>query len=172
VTAVIERVVLEHAEIRRILPHRHPILLVDRVLELEPGVRIVAVKAVTASEPCYADLAEDLPQSAYAYPVSLLVESFGQAGAILWLRSGDAEGPAGTLIFGGARDVVIRSSVYPGEVLVHEVRIDALKGDNAFMSGEIRVGDRIVATIGSMLAVIRRTAILSGDWIGPGFRVW
>lgn len=159
-TAGLAPVALEHAEITRILPHRHPILLVDRVLELVPGVRITATKAVTAAEPCYADLAEHLPQSAYAYPVSLLVESFGQAGAILWLRSGDAA-PTGTLIFGGARNCEIEGNAYPGDVLTHEVRIDTIKGDNAVLSGEIRIGSKRIASIGTMLAVQRRTGALS-----------
>ncbi|MEV7085121.1 beta-hydroxyacyl-ACP dehydratase [Streptomyces sp. NPDC093085] len=148
---------LEHTDIRRILPHRHPVLLVDRVLELEPGVRIVATKAVTGSEPCYAGLAEDLPATAYAYPVSLLVESFGQSGAVLWLRSAAPAGRPveGTLIFGSARDVTITGSAYPGDVLRHVVEIDRIIGDNAFMRGEVWVGDTRIATLGSVLAVVR-----------------
>ncbi|MFD6325631.1 3-hydroxyacyl-ACP dehydratase FabZ family protein [Streptomyces sp. NPDC058442] len=148
---------LEHADIRRILPHRHPVLLVDRVLEIEPGARIVATKTVTGSEPCYAALDEDLPASAYAYPTSLLVESFGQSGAVLWLYSAAAQGEQreGTLIFGSARDVTITGSAYPGDVLRHVVEIDRIIGDNAFMRGEIWVGDRRIATLGSVLAVVR-----------------
>ncbi|WP_069868148.1 3-hydroxyacyl-ACP dehydratase FabZ family protein [Streptomyces malaysiensis] len=148
---------LEHADIRRILPHRHPVLLVDRVLDLEPGVRIVATKAVTGGEPCYAGLDEDLPVSAYAYPASLLVESFGQTGAVLWLYSAATSGERreGTLIFGSAREVTITGSAYPGDVLRHTVEIDQLIGDNAFMRGETWVGDRRIATLGSVLAVVR-----------------
>ncbi|MFF4762933.1 3-hydroxyacyl-ACP dehydratase FabZ family protein [Streptomyces sp. NPDC001292] len=148
---------LEHADIRRILPHRHPVLLVDRVLEIEPGVRLVATKTVTGSELCYAGLDEDLPASAYAYPASLLVESFGQSGAVLWLYSAAAKGEqrGGTLIFGSARDVTINGGAYPGDVLRHVVEIDRIIGDNAFMRGEIWVGDRRIVTLGSVLAVVR-----------------
>lgn len=148
---------LDHADIRRILPHRHPVLLVDRVLEIEPGVRVVATKNVTGSEPCYAGLDEDLPASAYAYPVSLLVESFGQSGAVLWLYSAAERGerPEGTLIFGSAREVSITGAAYPGDVLRHVVEIDRVIGDNAFMRGEIWAGERRVATVGSVLAVVR-----------------
>ncbi|MFE1928882.1 3-hydroxyacyl-ACP dehydratase FabZ family protein [Streptomyces sp. NPDC059474] len=150
-------ITLEHADIRRILPHRHPVLLVDRVLELEPGSRIVATKTVTGSEPCYAGLEEGLPASAYAYPASLLVESFGQTGAVLWLYSTAMAGERseGTLIFGSAREVTINGRAYPGDVLRHTVEIDQLIGDNAFMRGEIWVGDRRIATLGSVLAVVR-----------------
>ncbi|MFE4534367.1 3-hydroxyacyl-ACP dehydratase FabZ family protein [Streptomyces scopuliridis] len=148
---------LEHADIRRILPHRHPVLLVDRVLEIEPGARIVTTKAVTGSEPCYAGLDENLPTAAYAYPVSLLVESFGQSGAVLWLHSAALkdEPVEGTLIFGSARDVTITGSAHPGDVLRHIVEIDRIIGDNAFMRGETWVGDVRIATLGSVLAVVR-----------------
>lgn len=160
-TAQLVAPLLSHADITRILPHRHPVLLVDAVLSLEPGVGITATKAVTGSEPCYAGLADGLPGSAYAYPVSLIVESFGQAGAVLWLvGTPDEERPAGTLIFGAARGVVVHGSAFPGDVLVHDVRIETIKGPNAFMSGEVRAGGRLIATIGSVLAVIRETDVL------------
>ncbi|NHC16049.1 3-hydroxyacyl-ACP dehydratase FabZ family protein, partial [Motilibacter deserti] len=77
----------EYADIRAVLPHRHPVLLVDRVVELKEFASIVTLKAVSGSEPCYAQMDEGLPASAYAYPGSLLLESFGQSGALLWLES-------------------------------------------------------------------------------------
>jgi 3-hydroxyacyl-[acyl-carrier-protein] dehydratase len=148
---------LEHADVKRILPHRHPMLQVDRVLDVDPGDRIVAVKAISGAEPCYADLAEGLPQSAHAYPPSLLLESLGQAGALLWLHTAALEGksPAGTLIFGSARDCRITGSAYPGDVLRHVVHLLLVKGDNAFLRGETWVGDERIASVGSMLAVVR-----------------
>jgi 3-hydroxyacyl-[acyl-carrier-protein] dehydratase len=164
VTAQLTRPLLSHADITRVLPHRHPVLLVDSVLELEPGVAITATKAVTGSEPCYAGLADGLPDSAYAYPVSLIVESFGQAGAVLWLvGTPDTERPVGTLIFGAARRVVVHDRAYPGDVLTHRVRIETITGPNAFMSGEVHAGDRLIATIGQVLAVIRETDALDGS---------
>ncbi len=158
-TAQLSRPLLSHADITRVLPHRHPVLLVDSVLTLDPGVAITATKAISGSEPCYAGLAEDAPPSAYAYPVSLIVESFGQAGAVLWLV-GTPERPPGTLIFGAARDVVVHDRAFPGDVLTHHVRIDSVKGPNAFMSGEVMAGDRTIATVGSVLAVLRETTML------------
>jgi 3-hydroxyacyl-[acyl-carrier-protein] dehydratase len=148
---------LELPDIMRILPHRPPILLVDRVLEFEAGVRIVATKTVSASEPCYTGLADPLPAADYAYPTSLLIESFGQSGALLWLCTAQAKGTTveGTLIFAQARDCVFTGRVFPGDVLRHEVRMDHLVGDNAFMTGETWVDDRRIATMGSVLAVAR-----------------
>jgi len=154
---------LEHADLKRILPHRHPILQLDRVLELDPGRRIVATKAVTGGELCYADLAEDAGHEAHAYPVSLLVESLGQAGGVLWLHSSALAGnsPQGTLILGSARDLALTGAAYPGDVLRHVVELDTVKGDNAFMRGETWVGDRRIATVGSILAVLRRDTELA-----------
>ncbi|MEU1947871.1 hypothetical protein ABZ554_36850, partial [Streptomyces sp. NPDC020125] len=54
-----------------------------------------------------------------------------------------------------AREVTITGRAYPGDVLRHTVEIDQLIGDNAFMRGEIWVGDRRIATLGSVLAVVR-----------------
>lgn len=148
---------LEHAEVKRYLPHRHPALQVDRVLELEPGRRIVATKAVTGAEPCYADLAEDLPATAYAYPATLLLESLGQSGAVLWRYTAALDGGigAGTLVFGSARDFVVTAPAYPGDVLRHEVVVETAKREYAVLSGQTWVGARQVATLGSMLAVLR-----------------
>jgi 3-hydroxyacyl-[acyl-carrier-protein] dehydratase len=145
---------IQHADIKRILPHRHPILQLDRVVEFEQDRRIVATKAISGSEPCYAGLDADAD---HAFPVSLMVESLGQAGGVLWLHSAALSGErrTGTLIFGSARDVVVTGAAYPGDVLRHVVELESVKGDNAFMCGEVRVGDRPVVTVGSMLAVLR-----------------
>lgn len=151
---------LEHAELKRILPHRHPILQVDRVLEFEPDRRIVAVKAVSGAEPCYAGLDAD---AGHAYPVSLLMESLGQTGAVLWLRSAELAGRPvdGTLIFGSARNLVLDSAAYPGDVLRHAVELTTVKGGNAFMYGETWIGDRRIATIESMQVALRGAAELA-----------
>jgi 3-hydroxyacyl-[acyl-carrier-protein] dehydratase len=149
--------VLEHADIRRILPHRHPILLVDRVLEIEPFKHIVAVKAISGSEPCYAELAEGLPAAAYAFPSSLLIESFAQAGVLLWLHSAALRGErlTGVLIFAAARDCTFHSAALPGDTLRHVVTLDRLVGDNAFLTGQTWAGDRLIASFGSLIGVLR-----------------
>jgi len=152
--------ILEHAELKRILPHRHPILQLDRVVEFEPDRRIVATKAISGCEPCYANLADDAD---HAFPASLLVESMGQAGGVLWLHSAALAGETrtGTLIFGSARDLTLAGAAYPGDVLHHVVELETVKGDNAFMRGETRVGDRLVMRVESMLAVLREDTELA-----------
>ena len=151
---------IEHAELKRILPHRHPILQVDRVVEFEADRRIVATKAISGCEPCYADLADDAD---HRFPASLLVESMGQAGGVLWMHSAALAGEprSGTLIFGSAREVTLADAAYPGDVLEHTVELESVKGDNAFMRGETRVGDRLIMTVESMLAVLREDTELT-----------
>jgi 3-hydroxyacyl-[acyl-carrier-protein] dehydratase len=172
---------LDHAQIRQLLPQRHPILLLDRVLSVEPGGSIRAIKAISACEPCYAGLPDGLGGASYAYPVSLLIESFGQAAAVLWLLSGAGRGAAwhngagvagaaasvsgeattgeaaggDVLLFAAARDCVIESPAYPGDVLCHTARIGRVLDGAALVEGETLAGDRRIAVMGSLIAAIR-----------------
>ncbi len=146
----------EHPGIRAVLPQRHPMLLVDRILELEPGRSIRTVKAVTATEPCYAGLPEDAATWRYHYPPALLIESFGQSAALLWL---DGRAPAPddglTLMFVGATDFAVTGAVLPGDVLIHTVRLDSVIAGTAFASGETWAGNRRVARVGTLVATRR-----------------
>ena len=153
---------LDHAQIRGLLPQRHPILLLDRVLSVEPGESIRAIKAITASEPCYAGLPDGLGQDSYAYPVSLLLESFGQAAAVLWLLSTAGLADGSVLMFAAARDCVIESRAYPGDVLCHTARLDRVLAGPAFVEGEPLAGGRRVAVMGSLIAAIRPSAAVRG----------
>ncbi len=148
----------EHAEIRAVLPQRHPMLLVDRVLALEPGRLIRTVKLVSATEPCYADLPEGAEPWRFAYPRSLVIESFGQSAALLWLADSPPPDDDGVLMFIGARDWRFAGSAYPGDVLRHEVHLDSVVADTAFAHGETWIGDRRVATVGTLTATRRPVA--------------
>lgn len=153
---------LDHAAIRSLLPQGHPISLVDRVVALEPGVSVVGLKAITGSEPCYRHLPAGGRRGHAAYPVSLMLESFGQAAAILWLV-GMGSAPVHddhVLMLVAVRDCTIEGRAYPGDVLRHVARLDQVVGDNVFVEGEILVDDRRVATIGSMMAVMRPRTVL------------
>jgi 3-hydroxyacyl-[acyl-carrier-protein] dehydratase len=154
------------ADLRALLPHRHPMLLVDRVTAGELGVALAAEKAVGVGEPCYAGLRDDAPAAAWAYPASLLVESFGQAAAVLWQVTTGEPATAGgrVLMLAAARQVRIEGIVLPGDVLRHVVRIENVVGDNAFVAGETWVGERRVASMGSLVAVVRpRAAVLAAE---------
>jgi 3-hydroxyacyl-[acyl-carrier-protein] dehydratase len=149
--------VYDHAQVRKVLPHRHPILLVDRVDELSYFDRAVAIKAVTGAEPCYSELAEDAPRTAFGYPRTLMLESFCQSGAFLWLTSARETGQQifGSLIFAVAREVSFHHSAYPGDTLRNVVEIERIVADTAFFRGQIWIGDQRAAEVRSVVAAVR-----------------
>jgi 3-hydroxyacyl-[acyl-carrier-protein] dehydratase len=148
---------LDCPEIRRLLPHGHPMTLIDRVLSVDPGRSIVAVKAITAGEPCFQGLERGAAAWRYRYPASLTLESFGQAAALLWLhaRGSTACGERDLLMLAAASDCELEGSAFPGDLLRHIARIDRVVGDNVFVDGETHVERRRIARVGSMVAVIR-----------------
>lgn len=156
----------EHTDIRTLLPQRYPLLLVDRVLALEPGRSITTVKAITGTDPCYADLPDGGTDSRYDYPCSLLIESFGQSAALLWLGDRPPDDDGRVLMFVGATDFRFEGTARPGDVLRHEVRLDSVIADTAFASGASFVGDRRVATVDTLVAT-RRPVPPSGPPVGP-----
>ncbi|MFD5758574.1 3-hydroxyacyl-ACP dehydratase FabZ family protein, partial [Streptomyces sp. NPDC127044] len=153
-----------YGQILASLPVRHPMVLVDRITEFDADRSIETEKAVAGSEPCYQAMADDLPPERYAYPRSMILESFGQSAALLWLGSHggpDAAGGRQPLVGPPPHSPLTRSPV-PGDVIRHRVRIDRLVDDNAFMSGESLVGDRVVLTVGSLIAVARPLSVVTG----------
>ncbi|WP_341720858.1 beta-hydroxyacyl-ACP dehydratase [Micromonospora sp. FIMYZ51] len=155
---------LDLPAIRRILPQRHPLLLIDRVLELEPGRRITAVKAISLAETCYAAIADEAPPQAYAYPVSLAIESIGQAAALLFMAATDRVLAADEMfVLGGIRDYRVHGRAYPGDVLRHEVVLDHAVADTIFAAGQTWVGDRRIATAKSLVAAVRPRVLLPSE---------
>ncbi len=151
---------LDFAQVRRTLPHGPGMVLLDRVEELVPGVRLCAVKTVSGGEPCYAGLSPASGGAAYAYPVSLLIESFGQAAAVLWLHSAAASQRDQVLMLAGVRDCTFVASAYPGDVLRHVVELEHRSDGAAFVTGHTAVGPRRIASYGSLTAVVRPRAAL------------
>ena len=107
--------------ILRKLPHRYPILLVDRVLELEKGLRIKALKNVTINEPYFMGHFPHRP----VMPGVLMLEALAQAAAILSFESVDAEPGDDTVVyFAGIDNARFKKPVGPGDQLILEARID------------------------------------------------
>ena len=113
---------LEAAEIMRIIPHRFPFLLIDRVVELEPGKRVVALKNVTANEPQFTGHIPDRP----IMPGVLMVEALAQAGAVAVLSLPEYAGKL--VLFAGIDDCRFRRTVLPGDQLVLKVELEKLRG--------------------------------------------
>ncbi len=113
---------LQAKEIMDILPHRYPFLLVDRMIELEPGKRGVGIKNVTANEPQFTGHWPGNPMM----PGVLILEAMAQVGGILLLS---LEANRGMLaLFGGLNDVRFRRAVLPGDTLRIEVELTRSKG--------------------------------------------
>jgi len=148
------------AELKRLLPHRYPILLVDRVLDVVPGESLVAIKAVTLNEPCYAGLPADATD--HAYPVGLLIESWCQAAGVLAVH--DRPNPdvlAGQVtLFGAITDLELIDEVHPGDVLYHRVRAQKLMSAAAVLEGETLVDGRPVMRVGQVVIALRPAAEL------------
>ncbi len=130
---------LETAEIERIIPHRYPFLLIDRVTELVRMKRIVALKSVSANEPYFQGHFPGYP----IMPGVLIVEAMAQAGAVLLL---DEVGPQGKLVFfTGIEKARFRKPVFPGDQLRLEVDVLVWKRIVGRMEGKAYVGDRLCA---------------------------
>jgi len=128
-------------EIMKLLPHRYPFIMIDRILELTPGEKIVALKNVTINEPFFQG---HFPRNPIM-PGVLIIEAMGQAGAVLAAKSLDQE-PQGTLIyFMGMDKVKFRKPVIPGDQLIFEMQF-LKKRRNVFkMSGTAYVDKKVVA---------------------------
>ena len=146
-------------EIQRILPHRYPFLLIDRVLEMTRKQRIVALKNVTVNEPFFQGHFPGMP----IMPGVLVVECIAQAGgALLLTEIEDRDGKL--MVFTGIEKARFRRPVVPGDQLRIEVNVLAWRQTAVRMQGEIYVGDRRVceATVSCQL-VPRTASLLEGN---------
>ena len=109
-------------EIKEIIPHRYPFLLVDKVDYLEPGKRAVGYKNVTYNEHFFQGHFEQEP----VMPGVLIIEALAQVGAIAVLSHEDYKGKIA--YFGGINNAKFRKKVIPGDVLKLEVEMIKLKG--------------------------------------------
>ncbi|HYI23914.1 MAG TPA: 3-hydroxyacyl-ACP dehydratase FabZ [Thermomicrobiales bacterium] len=112
---------LDSVAIRRIIPHRYPFLLIDRVIELTPGERAVAVKNVTANEEFFLGHFPDYP----VMPGVLIVEAIAQTGAVAMLSQPGNEGQVA--LFAGIDNVRFKRQVIPGDTLRFEVELGKIR---------------------------------------------
>jgi 3-hydroxyacyl-[acyl-carrier-protein] dehydratase len=131
---------LDYAAIERILPHRYPFLLVDRIVALEPDKRIVGVKNVSINERY---LSPEVDGAQAALPPTILTEAIAQVGAILILSK--PENRNRLIFFMGIERVRYRGAVYPGDVVEIEALVKRLRSRMGVLTGRARVGNRIVA---------------------------
>jgi 3-hydroxyacyl-[acyl-carrier-protein] dehydratase len=144
-------VALDADAIRALLPHRYPMLLVDRVLDAAPGQHLTAVKAISVNEPWYAEGGDP------AYPPVLVIESWGQAAGVLALLgdSGKDVLDGRVMLFGSMSGVDIHRPVFPGDVLEHHVRVFRALGETVIFEGDCVVAGQPVLTVGRMVMAFR-----------------
>ena len=137
---------LEAADIMRIIPHRYPFLLVDRIVELTPGERAVGLKAVTANEPQFTGHFPERP----IMPGVLMVEALAQTAGIAVMTLEAYRGKLG--LFAGIDECRFRRMVVPGDVLRLEVTVEKLRGMFGRARGVASVDGEVAAE--ALLSII------------------
>ena len=138
-------------DIMKILPHRYPMLLVDRVLEIEPGKRIIGIKNVSANEQFFQGHFPGAP----VMPGVLIVEAMAQCAAVLILR--DIPNREEKLfLFGGVDKARFRKPVVPGDQLRFECTIVQRRSNSVKIHGTATVNGELVAEAEMLSVMVER----------------
>ena len=140
---------LDIKEIIRLLPHRYPFLLVDRILEGEKMKNLVGLKNVTINEPFFQGHFPSEP----IMPGVLILEGMAQAGGILAFYSMPEMVGEKLVYFAGIDKVKFRRPVVPGDQLIYEVEVIKQKGKIWKMAGKAKVNDKLAAEAELMAAL-------------------
>lgn len=142
--------VMDINEIRNYLPHRYPFLLVDRILEMEDGKRVLALKNVTINEPFFPGHFPHRP----VMPGVLILEALAQAAAVLSFKSsGETPDENSLVYFAGIDGARFKRPVVPGDQLLLEVTILRNMRNIWKYKAVARVGDEIAAEAELMCAI-------------------
>lgn len=127
--------------IMKLLPHRYPFLLVDRVIEVHPKEKVIALKNVTFNEPFFIGHFPNSP----IMPGVLLIEAMGQAGGILAYESQPPEDQGKLIYFMGMDKVKFRKPVIPGDQVIFELEVLKWRRKIVKMAGKATVEGKLVA---------------------------
>lgn len=130
---------LDIEDIKKIIPHREPMLLVDRIDEIVPGISAVGYKGVTFNEPFFRGHYPDHP----VMPGVLIIEALAQTGAVAIMSAEEHKGKLA--FFGGINKARFKQQVTPGCLLRLETSIIKIKGPVGIGEGKAYVDDKLVA---------------------------
>ena len=131
---------LDINEIKKILPHRPPMLLVDRILEIEPFKSATGLKNVTMNEPQFLGHFPENP----IMPGVLLLEAMAQVGGVAMLYPEEHRGKIA--LFGGMDNIKFKQIVIPGDTLITKAEIVKVRGDFGVLHADGYVKDKLVAS--------------------------
>lgn len=138
---------LDSVQIQAILPHRFPMLLIDQVLDYEPGKYAVAQKNTTINESYFQGHFPSNP----VMPGVLITEALAQTGAVALLTMPEFKGK--TVYFGGIKNARFRTMVKPGDTLNLEVKLDKLRGNAGIGEAKATVKDKAACTAQLIFAI-------------------
>ena len=138
---------LDSEQIKDIIPHRYPFLLVDKVVEMEEATRVIAIKNVSINEPFFQGHFPDYP----VMPGVLIIEALAQVGAVAMLGMEENKGKIGFLA--GVDKCRFKRQVVPGDQLKLEVEITRIKGPIGKGKGTATVDGEIACQAEIMFAI-------------------
>ena len=130
---------LDIKQIKKIIPHRYPFLLVDKITELEVGKEATGIKCVSANEEFFNGHFPEFP----VMPGVLIIEALAQVGAIIILSEEENKGKLA--FFGGIKSARFKQKVVPGDVLELHCEITGRRGNIGYGKGTARVNGKVAA---------------------------
>jgi 3-hydroxyacyl-[acyl-carrier-protein] dehydratase len=149
-TSAKEAQVIEINEIQNILPHRYPFLLIDRIVELDPGKSAKGIKNVTINEPFFLGHFPGHP----IMPGVLIVEAMAQVGGVLAFKSANVNNKV--VYFMGIDNARFRRPVLPGDTLELSLKVTKCRGNIWVFKGEAHVGGALVAGAELMATIMEK----------------
>jgi len=143
--------VMEIEEIKKLIPHRYPFLLVDRVLELEDE-RIVTLKNVTVNEEFFNGHFPGAPMM----PGVLQVEAMAQSACIMLMKRHVEDTEKNLVVFTGIKNAKFRKSVVPGDQLKMEVKLVNMRRNFVTMEGTATIDDKVACELEASAAIVSR----------------
>lgn len=142
--------VMNIEQIMAVIPHRYPFLLIDRIVELDPGKRAVAIKQVTINEPFFQGHFPTYP----IMPGVLIIEALAQTGAVAGMVLPENQGKIA--LFAGIEGARFRRPVVPGDSLRLEVTIDAMKRGIGKATAVAKVGEELACEAQLTFALVKQ----------------